>query len=50
MNPREMIDRYTHEVARQLPAKSRDDIRQELDSLLTESAGTAGGESRAGAG
>lgn len=36
MNPREMIDRYTHEVARQLPAKSRDDIRQELDSLLTE--------------
>jgi hypothetical protein len=36
MSPQEMIDRYTYEVARQLPAKSRDDIRQELDSLLTE--------------
>jgi hypothetical protein len=36
MNPRELIDRYTYEVARQLPAKSRSDIRQELDSLLTE--------------
>ncbi len=36
MSPREMIDRYTHEVARQLPAKARQDIRQELDSLLTE--------------
>lgn len=36
MTPQEMIDRYTYEVARQLPARSRDDIRQELDSLLTE--------------
>lgn len=36
MNAREMIDRYTHEVTRQLPARSRDDIRRELDSLLAE--------------
>lgn len=36
MNAREMIDRYTNEVARQLPARARDDIRQELDSLLAE--------------
>jgi hypothetical protein len=36
MSPRELIDRYTYEVARQLPSKSRSDIRQELDSLLTE--------------
>jgi hypothetical protein len=31
-----MIDRYTNEVARHLPARSRDDIRRELDSLLAE--------------
>jgi hypothetical protein len=36
MTPREMINRYTNEVARQLPSKLKNDIRQELDSLLTE--------------
>ncbi|NLF63414.1 MAG: hypothetical protein GX579_02300 [Chloroflexi bacterium] len=36
MNAREMIDRYTNEVARQLPPRARDDIRRELDSLLAE--------------
>lgn len=36
MNAEEMIRRYTHEVASMLPRRTRDDIRLELASLLTE--------------
>lgn len=36
MNANEMIERYVHEVGRQLPRKGRTDIEQELRSLLQD--------------
>lgn len=37
MNANEMIDRYVNEVGNNLPAKGREDIQQELKSLLQDS-------------
>lgn len=33
----ELIERYIHEIGRRLPAKTRNDVQQELRSLLNES-------------
>ncbi|GEM_PF-943788 len=36
MNAHEMIKRYTHQVARRLPKNMRNDVRAELEALLSE--------------
>ncbi|MCO5190309.1 MAG: permease prefix domain 1-containing protein [Anaerolineae bacterium] len=44
MNANEMIERYVHEVGRQLPRKGRSDIERELRSLLQDAVDERAGD------